>query len=386
MDTYETGGGAAVAQAASRRARQPRLQRRNRALGLVHPQSGPEEQAAVHAGSRAGRRGHRAHHQPGDPKADADRIRPEWFDPASDETPEGSNAAAGGRESQQSVSASRVSRCRQALERIRRPDYLRARTSLSMANVVLKHLDKNVSQRLSRRSRCQSGNRRRRVHRARRPQRLRQVDDAADGRRPGRTTGGEIWIGDRLRERRRRPATATSRWCFRTTRSIRTCRVCQNMAFGLKMRRTPKAEIEKRVREAAAHSVDRRRCSIAGRASFPAASGNASRSAGRSFANRKCFCSMSRYRISTPSCDADAGRNRAAAPAAEDDDHLRHARPGRSDDARRPHRADRLRRHSNPRHAAESVTEVQWRRCGLDHSLVGSYSCASSSINFSSRS
>ena len=44
MDTYETGGGAAVAQAATADRRQPRLPRGNRALGLVHPQPGPEHQ------------------------------------------------------------------------------------------------------------------------------------------------------------------------------------------------------------------------------------------------------------------------------------------------------------------------------------------------------
>ena len=66
MDTYETGGGAAVAQAATGRQHQPRLPRRDRALGVVHPQPGPGAQAALHAGSGAGRRGDRAHQQPGD--------------------------------------------------------------------------------------------------------------------------------------------------------------------------------------------------------------------------------------------------------------------------------------------------------------------------------
>ena len=97
MDTYETGGGAAVAQAAGgRRTGQPRLQGRDRALGLVHPQPGPEAQAALHAGSGARRRGDRAHEQPGDREANADRIQPGLVRPGPQRNARGERAARGG--------------------------------------------------------------------------------------------------------------------------------------------------------------------------------------------------------------------------------------------------------------------------------------------------
>ena len=65
---------------------QPRLQGRNRTLGLVHSQPGAGTSAALHAGRRAGRCGHRTNHQPGHREANANRVRTEWFDPTRSET------------------------------------------------------------------------------------------------------------------------------------------------------------------------------------------------------------------------------------------------------------------------------------------------------------
>ena len=64
-------------------------------------------------------------------------------------------------------------------------------------------------------------------------------------------TGGEIWIGDRL-VNDVAPGDRDIAMVFQNYALYPHMSVYQNMAFGLKMRNTPKAEIEKRVREAAA--------------------------------------------------------------------------------------------------------------------------------------
>src|SRR3954465_13551991 len=64
-------------------------------------------------------------------------------------------------------------------------------------------------------------------------------------------TGGEIWIGDRL-VNEVAPGDRDSPFVFQNYALSPHMSVYQNMAFGLKMRRTPKAETEKRVRDAAA--------------------------------------------------------------------------------------------------------------------------------------
>ena len=79
--------------------------------------------------------------------------------------------------------------------------------------------------------------------------------------------------------------------------------VLDNMAFGLKLRRVPKAEIDKRTR-AAAESLGLETRSAPARASSPAASASASPSGARSCASRPSSCSTSRSRTSTPSCAA----------------------------------------------------------------------------------
>lgn len=63
-------------------------------------------------------------------------------------------------------------------------------------------------------------------------------------------TGGEIWIGDRL-VNDVAPGDRDIAMVFQNYALYPHMSVYQNMAFGLKMRKTPKAEIEKRVRDAA---------------------------------------------------------------------------------------------------------------------------------------
>src|SRR4051794_30264664 len=65
------------------------------------------------------------------------------------------------------------------------------------------------------------------------------------------TTGGEIFIGDR-RVNNVAPGERDIAMVFQNYALYPHMSVRQNMAFGLKMRRTPKAEIEKRVNETAA--------------------------------------------------------------------------------------------------------------------------------------
>ncbi|HEX4792704.1 MAG TPA: ATP-binding cassette domain-containing protein, partial [Humisphaera sp.] len=65
------------------------------------------------------------------------------------------------------------------------------------------------------------------------------------------TTGGEIWIGDRL-VNEIAPGDRDIAMVFQNYALYPHMSVYQNMAFGLKMRKTPKAEIDTRVREAAA--------------------------------------------------------------------------------------------------------------------------------------
>src|SRR6188508_571309 len=64
-------------------------------------------------------------------------------------------------------------------------------------------------------------------------------------------SGGEIWIGDR-KVNDVAPGDRDIAMVFQNYALYPHMSVYQNMAFGLKMRRTPRAAIEKRVAEAAA--------------------------------------------------------------------------------------------------------------------------------------
>jgi ABC-type sugar transport system ATPase subunit len=116
--------------------------------------------------------------------------------------------------------------------------------------------------------------------------------------------------------------------------------VAKNISFGLKLRGTPRAEIDQRVRDAAAllgiEPADRAQAA----ASSPAASASASRSAGRSSASPPPSCWTSRCPTSTPSSASTCATEiKRLHERLRDDDDLRHPRPDRGDDAGRPRRA-----------------------------------------------
>ena len=77
--------------------------------------------------------------------------------------------------------------------------------------------------------------------------------------------------------------------------------VYKNLAFGLKQRKAPKQEIDRRVRGCVGDAGARRPARSEARRSSPAVSGSAWRWAGRSSASRRRSCSTSRSPTSTPS-------------------------------------------------------------------------------------
>ena len=87
----------------------------------------------------------------------------------------------------------------------------------------------------------------RRVHGARRAVGLRQDDGAADGRRARGDLARACCASASASSTTSRRATATSRWSSRATRSTRTSRVYENIAFGLRIKKMPKDEIDRRV-------------------------------------------------------------------------------------------------------------------------------------------
>ena len=98
-------------------------------------------------------------------------------------------------------------------------------------------------------------------------------------------TDGAIWIGDRdvtnLPPRDRDIAMVFQNYALYPHMTV-----AKNLGYGLKVRKTPKDEIERRVDEVAGCSGSRS-CSSAGPARSPAASASASRWAARSSASRR---------------------------------------------------------------------------------------------------
>ena len=138
--------------------------------------------------------------------------------------------------------------------------------------------------------------------------------------------------------------------------------VAQNIAFPLEMVKLP-------ARRDRSRGAGRRRarsastiCCSASPASCRAASSSAARWRARSCASRACSCSTSRCPTSTPSCAwRRALELQEAAALARRHHRLRHPRPGRGDDAGRPHRGLHGRRHRAGRHAARSLRETAIR-------------------------
>ena len=114
-------------------------------------------------------------------------------------------------------------------------------------------------------------------------------------------TAGELFIGDR----KVNDVPANDRdiaMVFQSYALYPHMTAYENMAFALKLRGMPKAEIDAAGEGGGGDPRDRASCSSGGRRSCPAGSGSAWRWDGRSCASRRCSCSMSRCRISTRSC------------------------------------------------------------------------------------
>ena len=121
--------------------------------------------------------------------------------------------------------------------------------------------------------------------------------------------------------------------------------VYKNMAFALKLRKIPKAEIDRRVREAAkilgiAELLDRKPKALSGGQRQRVAVGRAIVRAAQGVPVRRAAVQPRRQ-----APRGDAGRAQTPPPAAGHDDDLRHARPGRGHDPRRPDRGDEGRPH-----------------------------------------
>jgi ABC-type dipeptide/oligopeptide/nickel transport system ATPase component len=131
--------------------------------------------------------------------------------------------------------------------------------------------------------------------------------------------------------------------------------VYKNMAFGLKLRRYPKPEIDAAVREAAGHPRHPAAAWSANPRSCPAASASAWPWAARSCANPRRSCSTSRSPTSTPRCACRcAPRSASCTPAVLHHD-LRDPRPGGGHDHGRPHRGHEGRLHPAGRRAARTL-------------------------------
>ncbi len=191
---------------------------------------------------------------------------------------------------------------------------------------------------------------RRRLLRAGRPVGLRQVHAAAHGRGAGDDHVGRRSPSAAAWSTRSSPPTATSRWCSRTTRSTRTCRVYDNIAYGLRNRGTPKDEIDRRVQEAARILA----IEPLPRAPQPRAALRRPAPARRHGPRHRAQAAGVPVRRAAvqprrQAARADARRDQEAAARARRDLDLRHPRPGRGDDAlrqagrdeRRPRRAGR---------------------------------------------
>ena len=114
-------------------------------------------------------------------------------------------------------------------------------------------------------------------------------------------TSGEIYIGDQL-VNDVPPKDRDIAMVFQNYALYPHMTVFENMSFGLRLKKFPKAEIKEPRRGRRPHPRHHRTCSTAGRSSSPAASGSGWRWAARSCATPRSFCSTSRCRTSTPSC------------------------------------------------------------------------------------
>ena len=128
-------------------------------------------------------------------------------------------------------------------------------------------------------------------------------------------TGGEIDIGGRI-VNQVEPADRDIAMVFQNYALYPHMTVYNNMAYGLRNRGMTEPEIKTRVGRKPRAFSSSAPCSSASRGNCPAASASAWRWGARSCGNRKCFCSTSRCRTSTPSCASRCGSKSANCSAA----------------------------------------------------------------------
>ena len=161
-------------------------------------------------------------------------------------------------------------------------------------------------------------------------------------------TSGEIRIGERV-VNEIEPSERDIAMVFQNYALYPHMRVYDNMAYGLRNRKTPKDEIDKRVREAARmleieHLLDRKPRAALRRAAPARRDGPRDRAPAEGVPVRRAALEPRRQ-----AARLDARRDPQAAEGARHHLDLRHARPARGDDARRhaggderrPRRADR---------------------------------------------
>ena len=143
---------------------------------------------------------------------------------------------------------------------------------------------------------------------------LGQVDGAARRRRAGAPDAGRVLVGGRD-VTHEPPARRDVAMVFQSFALFPHLTVRENIGFGLAARRTPAAERERRVREAAEVLELGDAARRAGRTRCRAASASASRSRARSPAARRCCSWTSRCRTSTRRCASGRARRSAGCTA-----------------------------------------------------------------------
>ena len=183
-------------------------------------------------------------------------------------------------------------------------------------------------------------------------------------------TDGKLLIGDRV-VNDVAPKDRDIAMVFQSYALYPHMSVYDNLAFGLKLRKTPKADIDRRVKEAAGDPGP-------GQVPGPQAEGTLrrpapARGAGTGHRARAGRVPHGRAALQPgrQAARPDPRRDRAPAPAAGHHHRLRHPRPGRGHDHGRPDRGHARRPPAAGRHAAGPVRQPGQRLRGRLHRLAG---------------